>query len=630
MKHLNKNFSLFLIALLVNIVISAQSTLYMPRDIQKSYDNGVRSYDGKPGKNYWQNNSDYKIKAELFPGQSILKGEESITYHNNSPDTLKSMVIRLYGDIYKKGAARDWYRGTADITNGVELDYLIIGKDTINLDGSTTYRGSTNLFARLTNPLPPNSQTEVKTKWTIEIPDTFQLRMGNYGDNDFFIAYWYPQIAVYDDIAHWDDIDYTGIAEFYNDFNNYNIEITVPDNLVIWGVGNLQNPEKVFTQTIIDKINQAKQSDETVRIITRQDYKNNDVTLKNGKNVWKFSATKVTDFSFAVSDNFNWDAASIEVDKSTGRRVLTSAVYPDSTIHWENAAQYARATIKYMSEELPGVPYPYPHTTTFCNKKRGGGMETPMMANNGAPKNKGDFIGLIFHEISHSYFPFYMGTNERKYGWMDEGWATFFPGIVVDSLVPGYDYYRDLIRGYEYFAGKELELPMMIPTFGLPTQSSGTASYSRPGIAYMELQKLLGNDLFKKTLQKYIYLWHEKHPIPYDFFFTFNNVAGEDLSWFWNPWFYDMGYPDLAVKEIEKTKNGYTAVISKVGTMPTAVEVTFTFADSSKQNVSKTPLVWKDADIFHATVKSNKKLIKVELGSPYIPDANKKNNTKQK
>ena len=189
MKHLNKIFSLFLIALLPNIIGSAQSTLYMPLDIQKSYDNGVRSYDGKPGENYWQNSSDYKIKAELFPGQSILKGEEAITYHNNSPDTLKSMVIRLYGNIYKKGAARDWYRGTADLTNGVELDYLIIGKDTINLGGSTTYRGSTNIFARLTNPLPPNSQTEVKTKWTIEIPDTFQLRRGNYGDNDCFIAY---------------------------------------------------------------------------------------------------------------------------------------------------------------------------------------------------------------------------------------------------------------------------------------------------------------------------------------------------------------------------------------------------------------------------------------------------------
>jgi len=256
-------------------------------------------------------------------------------------------------------------------------------------------------------------------------------------------------------------------------------------------------------------------------------------------------------------------------------------------------------------------------------------METPMMANDGAPKDKGSLIGLIFHEISHSYFPFYMGTNERKYGWMDEGWATFFPGVVVDSLVPGYDYYKDLISGYEYFAGKELELPMMIPTFGLPTQSSGTASYSRPGTAYMELQKLLGNDLFKKALQKYIDLWHEKHPIPYDFFFTFNDVAGEDLSWFWNPWFYDMGYPDLAVKEIEKTKKGYTAVISKTGTIPTAVKVTFTFADSSKQNVSMTARVWKDTDIFHATVKSNKKLIKVELGSPYIPDANKKNNTKE-
>jgi len=288
---MSEKFRLIFTLLFISSFIGAQSNLYIPRNIQKSYENGFRSPDGNPGPDYWQNHSDYQIKAEVFPDESILKGTEIITYYNDSPDTLKSMVIRLYGDIFKVGAARDFYGGSADVTNGVKIDYIIIGTDTLEF-GKNAYRGSTNVMAKLKNSIAPGSNVEVHAKWTIEIPDTAHLRMGNYRNDNLYIAYWYPQIAVYDDIDGWDRIDYTGLAEFYNDFNNYDIEITVPDDFVVWAAGEIQNADEVFNPKIISRISEAKNSDDLVRIITAKDYEANDVTIKNnttGKNVWKYS-----------------------------------------------------------------------------------------------------------------------------------------------------------------------------------------------------------------------------------------------------------------------------------------------------------------------------------------------------
>lgn len=622
MAIVRKVFSISLLLILAG-TINAQSGLYMPLNIQESYNDGVRSYDGAPGAKYWQNSSDYKIKAQLNTEESKLDGEEVIKYHNNSPDSLRSLVIRLYGDIFKKGSVRDWYGGTADMTNGVEIKYFTINGDTVKIDGRNAFRGSTNLVARLKNKIAPGSETEVKVGWSIDIPDTAHLRMGNYGDN-FFIAYWYPQISVFDDIDGWDMIDYSGLAEFYNDFNNYDIELTVPEGYIVYGAGEIQNIDEVLKPEIIERYNSAKESDETVKIITQEDYESNNVVKEDSKNVWKFTSNDVTDYSFAVSNNFNWDAASVEVEP--GRRVLTMAVYPDKAVHWEDAAKYVRKTIDYMSHVLPGIPYPYSQTTSFCNGERGGGMETPMMANDGMPANLSSFVGLVFHEIAHTYLPFYMGTNERKYAWMDEGWASFFPGEVVNESDPQADYYARQVGAYEHGAGNELEMALMTPTFTLPMNTSRYASYSRPCNAYMELQRLLGKDLFKSSMQEYMNRWHSKHPIPYDYFFTINKAAGEDLSWFWKPWFFEKGYPDLMIETVETVDDSYTAIIKNNGTIPTAVKVTFIFDDDSEEVVEETARVWKNDKTYKAKISSDKNLKSVELGSQYIPDVNRDNN----
>ena len=269
--------SVILSFLLASILPYAQNKgLYVPLNIKKSIDDGVRSMDGKPGANYWINHSDYNINAELYPDKSTLDGSESIVYYNESPDTLKTLVIRLYQNIMKKGGVREFPVDTKDLTDGEDLKSLVIGGDTINvnelMERFGRYMSPTNLMVRLKSPLPPKSKIDISASWSFHIPEISTIRMGNYG-GDFFIAYWYPQIAVYDDIDGWDMVAYTGQVEFYNDFSNYNFNITLPDNYVVWATGDLQNPSDVFQQDVINKIDKAKQSDDVINIVNSETIK---------------------------------------------------------------------------------------------------------------------------------------------------------------------------------------------------------------------------------------------------------------------------------------------------------------------------------------------------------------------
>lgn len=622
-------FFVVFISIFNSVFAQKDSKLYIPRNVLSSYESGIRNYNGMPGKSYWQNHSDYKINVELLPDSSMIRGEEIVTYYNDSPDSLSRLVMRLYQNIMRESAIRDFPINSGMFTGGVKLEYLIINGDSLDISESSkeVRNHSTNLLVRLPRKLAPGGTLELKTKWSFKMPENGGIRMGNYGDGDFFIAYWYPQIAVFDDVDGWDMIQYQGIVEFYNDFSNFDVNITVPGKYTVWATGELQNADKVYQPEIVDRYNMAKTSDETIHIITAADRKNNKVTANNDKNTWHFIAKNVTDFSFAASKNYSWDAASIEVEPETGRRVLTGAVGPEDYKFFGEAAQIARKTIEYMSFELPGYPYPYSHTTTFFNKNRGGGMETPMMANDGQPKSRPRFIGLVFHEIAHTYFPFFMGINERKYAWMDEGWASFFPQETVDKLEPEYDYLKKNVRSYEYAAGMESELPPMVVSYSNRTPFLRTAFYSRPANAYRELMHLLGRDLFRKALREYVSRWNSKHPLPYDFFFTFNDVAGEDLSWFWKPWFFEFGYPDLGIKKVEINGKEIETVIEKTGNIPTRIEITFEFSDGTKDVTKLSARTWKNSTgKVRIKYVTEKKLKKIVLGNKHIPDSNRNNN----
>ena len=620
-------FKIILAVVIISVQVSAQdNSLQIPLNFQKAYAKHTRSFDGKPGPDYWQNKSDYNIKAELNPDTSKLSGEETVIYYNDSPDTLKQIILRLYPDFYRRGNMRDMEIDKDALTDGMQIEKLIVDGSEMKFDSGkgSPRREVTNLFVPLLNPLPPNSKLKIAAQWYFTIPNKSQIRMGAYDSASFFVAYWYPQVAVYDDIDGWDILNYTGRTEMYNDFNNYDVEVSVPKGFLLWSTGVLQNPEKVYAKNILEKYNKAHQSNEIVNIVTKEDLANG-TTSVNKKLVYKIKAEYVPDFVFATSDHYLWDASELTVDKSTGREAFISAAYNKTTNDFSTVAEVARKSIESFSTRLPGVPYPYPCMTIFNGR---GGMEFPMMCNNSAVKELWATVHLTSHEISHTYFPFYMGINERKYAWMDEGWATMLPFDFQTENAPGYDPRSRNALSYSEFAGYDNDLPLMTPSYELRDPAYRTASYRRPGAAYDFLQKFLGDDLFKKALHEYMKRWNGKHPTPYDFFFTFDNVTGEDLSWYWKPWFFENKYPDLAFADVETTSDKVNLTVLNIGGLPLPIIVTAYYGDGTNETViDQTARIWKDGkNEISLSFSPKKKILFIQLGTSQIPDVNKLNN----
>lgn len=612
------------IALLLVFHIGIAQEVPIPTNIQQAYKNQTRSKDGIPGPNYWQNQSNYKINATVDTDTESISGNEVITYFNNSPDTLKNIVIRVYQDFFRKGNARQWPANEGDLTEGVQITKLIIDGKVYDTDKDFPWWWITNLNIRLKDKILPHSKTEIEIDWEVKIPTQRGLRMRKYADGHYFIAYWYPQIAVYDDVDGWDQVEYTGLVEFYNDLNNFEVNLTVPANYLLRSTGDPENLDEILQKDIVNRYKEALKSDEVINIITQKDYNKNDVFKTGETHTWKIKAENVPDFSFAMSTHSNWDGSSLVVDSSTMRRVLADVLYPDGTKHWDQAASISRKSIEYMSFQLPGFAFPYPHMTSFCAGSSGGGMETPMMANDGAPKDFESFAELLFHEISHSYFPFFMGTNERKYAWMDEGWAAFLPGGFAKTLDPESNYLEKEIKGFINFAGSESALPLMSLSYQHNDFSSARiASYNQPATAYHVLKLILGDELFKKALLEYMNRWNGKHPLPHDFFNTFNEVSGQDLSWFWQPWFYQSGYPDLGIKAV----NGNKVTIAKYGNYPVPIELHYKTANGETAVESHPANIWKAGKTeFEITLPKDTVIELLELGNPEIPDKDLSNN----
>ncbi len=620
-------FFLFASLILSTVTFSQSWNQMIPKEIKKAYQNKTRSVDGTPGPEYWQNHSDYTIEATLNVSKSKLSGHEKVIYHNESPDTLKYIVIRLYQDFYKKGNLRSWKIDESDITGGVKYKNL---KVTDIRTGKSIYKyagpSATNLRIFLSQPLLPGDSLAFETDWSFHIPQKSWNRMGNYGRDNFMIAYWYPQIAVYDDIDGWDVTEFNGITEFYNDFNNYDVKLTVPAGFMVWATGELQNTKALYNKPIVNKINEAYQSDDIVTLFTAKDCKSKKV-LKNNKSetVWHFKASYVPDFTFGAAKYVNWQGSSLVVDTVTGRRTFVDAVYPDSMLTFPKAAQWCRWSVDYMSKELPGVPFPYPHMTSWSNGRRSGGMESPMMANDGDPKSEASAAGLFFHEISHSYFPFYMGTNERKYAWMDEGWAAYFSRFIYDSLYPDYHYAQRMISRFEEMSGKEKEVTEMIPSYLIcDWQSYRSHAYNRSSTAYTFLRDVLGDSLFKKGLHVYMKRWHGRHPMPYDFFASMETGTGQALNWFFKPWFFDRAYADMGIKKVTFDNK---VVVQNYGGLPLPVKLICKFDDGSELEIYKTAAIWKTGlDAVVVDVGSDKKIKSITLGDDLIPDVNRANN----
>ena len=312
------------------------------------------------------------------------------------------------------------------------------------------------------------------------------------------------------------------------------------------------------------------------------------------------------------------------VDEDSERRVIVDAAYRKNSEDFYEVAEIGRESIKFLSSDLPGYPFPYPKMTVYNGS---GGMEYPMMINDGTTTNRARTIGLTSHEIAHTYFPFYMGTNEKKYAWMDEGWAVMLNFDFQNQMTDGINQVSRELKTYALVAGREIDLPMMIPSIYLHGRSYRNAAYSRPAIAYHILRDLMGDELFKKALHLYIERWNGKHPLPYDFFYTFDQVHGESLSWFWLPWFFDRGHADLAISEIIQNEEQSEIIVKKIGLLPVPITIKIVYADESEETISHSTSVWKSGKSeYRITIENEKEIIRIELGNNFTPDINKDNN----
>lgn len=620
-KHLKRIFATFgITTCLLGLVpmAHAQNDLYVTSEIREAYKKQTRQRNGEVPAGYWQNRSDYKIKALLNPTTRILTGEEVISYANNSPDTLSFVVIRLYQDRYKKNNLRDAEIAIEDMHDGVEIKKISIEGQVY--DSQKLRRKGTNLYVPLPRKLTPKTKIDIAIDWAYQVPKGSDGRTGIFGDNNYFVAYWYPQLAVYDDISGWDLLNYTGTTEFYNDFGNFDVELTVPKNFLLWATGVFQNPDEVLNDKFLQRYKQALTSDKVVNIVTKQDQKDGNITKQKDQLTYKFKADYVPDFAWATSNTYLWDAGSVVVEDN-GRRVVVGSAYKAQSKDFYEVAEIGLRSVEFLSKEMPGVPFPYPNLTVFNGT---GGMEFPMMVNDGSTSPRSDVVFVTSHEIAHTYFPFYMGINERKYAFMDEGFAQFLPMEVQMRLAPESDAKMDNIQNYAFSSGKEAEMPMMVPSHQQTGFTYGICSYYRPGTAYVLLRELLGDEVFKKALKEYMRRWNGKHPMPYDFFFTFNEVAKQDLGWFWRPWFFEIGVPDLAIQSADA--NG-KVVIERKGALPVPINLVIELEDGKKEHFYESAAVWKDGKKeFVMDKKFAKKVKSVVVNSIYTPDHDLSNN----
>jgi hypothetical protein len=571
--------------------LAGSGALYMPRAIQQAYRKGTRSPDGRPGPNYWQNRGRYSIAITALPPDRTVRGSEQIVYSNNSPDTLKSLVIKLLLNIHKPGAPRMFGAPADYLTSGIHFDSVTANGRAV--DWQVTPNTYTWREFNLLTPLAPHDSVRLSFKWHYDI-SLSSNREGMIDSTTWFFAYFYPRVAVRDDYNGWDRIDFTDLQEFYSDFNDYDVSLTVPANYVVWGTGTLLNPSQVLQPTFLERYNRSLTADQTINVASLAELRAKSVTTQGATNTWRFHADNIPDMTFAMSNHYVWDAASVVVDPSTNRRASVQAAYNDTAADFRHMVRYAQHSLDWLSRNWPGVPYPFSKTTVV---EGFAGMEYPMMVNDESYADTVFSRFVVEHEIAHSWFPFYMGINESRYAMMDEGWATTFEYLIgTADLGPerAAEFFKQFrVNGWIEDPSPLQDLPIITPADALTGYAYGNNAYGKAALGYLALKDLLGDAAFGTALHAFMDRWHGKHPIPWDFFNTFNDVTGRDLNWFFNSWYFTDDYIDVAVRDVTKSGNGYSIVIDNIGGWPVPLDVRLGFTDGTSSTVHETPAIWQ-------------------------------------
>ncbi|MEP6684101.1 MAG: M1 family aminopeptidase, partial [Parafilimonas sp.] len=399
--------------------------------------------------------------------------------------------------------------------------------------------------------------------------------------------------------------------------------ITAPKNFVVYATGDLLNPDDVLQPAIAQRLKASYKSDSVMHIATLDEMEQGKITQQNDWNTWKFKAENITDVCYAVSNHYVWDAGSTIVDAKANRRASMQAAYDDSSEDFHHAVEFGKNALKFFSTQYPGVPYPFVKMTAFQGFAD---MEYPMMVNDAHVKSMAFAQMLQDHEMAHTYFPFYMGINETRYAYMDEGWATTLEYLIgideVGKATADSVYKMFRIRRYINDASTEEDQPIITMSTQVSGAGYGNNSYGKASLSYLALKDLLGDDLFKTALHHYMNNWNGKHPIPWDYFYSINTGSKQNLNWFWNNWFFSNNYIDLKVKSAQSKNNKTTVTIENIGGFAIPFDVVLISKDGKETRQHFTPSVWsKNEKIISVTFDNNEAADSLKLDGGIFMDA---------
>ena len=533
--------------------------------------NEYRAADGEPGPKYWQNRADYQLAATLNDETNEITGSEVLTYTNNSPQTLDYLWMNLEQNLFRQDSrgtaivplvgnppmpvSRNWGRGQV-----FDAGYKIKSIKMIGEKGAMTdvkfLVSDTRMQLYLPKSVTANGgKVKLKIEYSFISPDYGSDRMGIQDTKNgkiFQVAQWYPRMCVYDDVYGWNTIPYTGPGEFYLEYGDFDLKITAPAKDIVVASGQLLNPQEVYTPTQLQRWAQAANSEKTVVIRTATEV-TDPASRPAGKKelTWHYQIKNARDASWGASAAFILDAA--KLDLPSGRKAMAISAYPvesDGVDAYGRSTEYVKKSLEFNSAKW--LEYPYPNATVVAGIT--GGMEYPGIVFCGYRAKKGSLWGVNDHEFGHTWFPMIVGSNERLYGWMDEGFNTFINTLSTADFNNG-EYKPknppDMHRAGKFFTAPGLE-PILSQPANLKERNTGTLLYSKPSAGLVMLrEQILGPDRFDFAFRKYIAEWAYKHPTPEDFFRTMENAGGENLQWFWRGWFQHNWQLDVGVRSVK-------------------------------------------------------------------------------
>ena len=644
-------------SLLALLVCSASLSLYA----QSNYDhretfhpqfypypgNEMRSASGEPGPRYWQNRADYSIQCRLDTATHSITGELIVTYTNNSNDALRFLWLQLDQNIYKidsRASATTTEAGGRWANGGFTDGYQISGLQIENMGAwsapSQQSITDTRMQVWLKNPLAKGEKLRLKMSYQFAIPEYGTDRMGRLLTKNgwvYEIAQWFPRMCVYDDLQGWNTMPYLGAGEFYLEYGDIDFSITAPANIIVVGSGELLNPKECYTLTQQKRWEQAAASNTTVTIRSAAEVKETTSRPAATNLTWKFKISNTRDAAWAASKAFIIDAA--KIDLPSGKKSLAISAYPEESIGkngWQRSTEMVKGSIEYYSKKW--FEYPYPAATNVAGIV--GGMEYPGIVFCSSKSMGEELWGVTDHEFGHTWFPMIVGSNERKYAWMDEGFNTFINDLSTEAFNNGEFKPTFFPEPSAPFMVKMVFGEKMDGLYNIPDviqqNNLGVTAYLKPGQMLAQLrEQVLGAERFDMAFKEYIRRWAFKHPSPWDFFHTIENVSGEDLGWFWRGWVLNNWKLDVAVREVRYKKgdvaNGVEVTIENLEKMVMPVNVKVIETNGTEHILSLPVEIWQRGAKWTFDVPTTSEIKQVIIDpEKKLPDFDRANNTWKK